>query len=166
MPIDTKVCYEQMATLLAAEADALARLEELLRQEHEVLGQNDVTALERTSSARQEQISALANIEEQRRALCRTQGFTTDAKGLRELIATCDSMGNLSVQLNRCTERATRCRQLNERNGAVVAARLKRVEGLLGILTGRGDEVPTYGPQGSPQGAGSGSRSGRVLGAA
>jgi flagellar biosynthesis/type III secretory pathway chaperone len=164
--MDKRVCYEQLATLLAAEADALARLDELLGQEHGVLGQNDVTALERTSSARQDQISSLASIEDQRRSLCRMQGFAADANGLRDLIASCDSTGNLSALLRKCAERATRCRDLNERNGAVVAARLKRVEGLLGILTGRGDEVPTYGPQGGSQGGSSGTRPGRVLGAA
>jgi flagella synthesis protein FlgN len=162
MPMDPKICHEHLATLLAEESDALARLDELLREEHEVLGKNDVTALERTSCARQDQVASLMRVEEQRRSLCRMHGLTPDPAGLRQLIALCDPTGSLAARLRKCAERAARCRELNDRNGVLVAARLKRVAGMLGILTGRGDPAPTYGPQGGASGA----RPGRVLGAA
>jgi flagellar biosynthesis/type III secretory pathway chaperone len=90
-------------------------------------------------------------------------GFSADRAGLESLIAWCDSQGTLLPRLRDCAERAVRCRDLNDRNGIVVAVRLKRVEGMLGALTGRPSRSDTYGPRGYGR---PGARTGRVLGAA
>ena len=54
-----------------------------------------------------------------------------------------------------------RCRDLNDRNGVMVAARMKRVSELLQALTGRVARAATYGPRG---GYGTRPPSGRMLG--
>ena len=59
-------------------------------------------------------------------------------------------------------KRAGDCRDLNERNGTLVTAKLKRVEGLLGALAGRPSSADTYNSNGSN----APTRPGRVLGAA
>ncbi len=123
---------------------------------------NDVAALNATAVERQERIGALARIEEQRRSLCRMHGHSADLAGLQKLMTWCDPSGSLMSRLRVCADGAARCRDLNDRNGTLVNARLKRVEGLLGVLTGRGQQGPTYGPKG----AYTASRAGRVLGAA
>ena len=65
-------------------------------------------------------------------------------------------------RLRECAQGAARCRDLNDRNGVLVAARLKDVESRLAVLTGRNSQPGTYGPKGA-----SASRlPGRVLGAA
>jgi flagellar biosynthesis/type III secretory pathway chaperone len=69
----------------------------------------------------------------------------------------------LLARLRECAASAVRCRDLNDRNAIVVAARLKRVEGMLDALTGRPTRADTYGPRGY---ANSNGRPGRVLGAA
>jgi flagellar biosynthesis/type III secretory pathway chaperone len=56
--------------------------------------------------------------------------------------------------------RALTCRDLNNRNGVMVAAHLRRVDQRLRALHGRASGAPTYGPRGDL----AGSRSGRVLG--
>ena len=44
--------------------------------------------------------------------------------------------------------RARDCRDLNDRNGVLVGAQIKRVEGLLGAITGTSAEPRAYGPRG------------------
>lgn len=161
--MDPSVCREHLTTLLREESDLLGQLEELLARESRVLETSDIQTLEATTRARQERIGALARIEEQRRSLCALHGFSADRAGLEGLIAWCDPQGTLLPRLRECAERAVRCRDLNDRNGVVVAARLKRVGGMLDTLTGRPTHSDTYGPRGHTN---SNTRPGRVLGAA
>jgi flagella synthesis protein FlgN len=161
--VDHGVCREHLTTLLREESDLLAELERLLAQESSVLETSDIQALERTTRARQERMGALARIEEQRRSLCALHGYSADRAGLEALMAWCDGNGSLLPRLRECAERAVRCRDLNDRNGLLVAARLKRVEGMLDALTGRPARTDTYGPRGYTA---STTRPGRVLGAA
>lgn len=161
--MDPGVCREHLTTLLREESALLGELEELLRRESGVLESSDIQALETTTRARQERVGALTRIEEQRRSLCAAHGFTADRAGLEGLMAWCDGAGTLLPRLRECAERATRCRDLNDRNGIIVAGRLKRVEGMLGALTGRPSRSDTYGPKGYRS---TGTRPGRVIGAA
>src|SRR5690348_9223087 len=161
--MDAGVCREHLATLLREESQHLADLEALLTEESRVLETSNIQALETTTRARQERMGSLAQIEEQRRSLCAMHGFSADRAGLEGLMAWCDSQGGLLSRLRECAERAVRCRDLNDRNGILVAARLKRVEGMLDAITGRPARSDTYGPRGLTS---SGARPGRVLGAA
>jgi flagellar biosynthesis protein FlgN len=161
--VDPGVCREHLAGLLRDESGLLGELEELLTRESRVLETSDVQTLEATTRARQERMGALARIEEQRRSLCAAHGFSADRAGLDGLMAWCDANGSLLPRLRECAERAVRCRDLNDRNGIIVASRLKRVEGMLDALTGRPTRSDTYGPRGYSN---STTRPGRVLGAA
>ena len=161
--MDPGVCREHLTHLLREESELLAELEELLARESRVLETSDIQALESTTRSRQERMGALARIEEQRRSLCALHGFSADRAGLEGLMAWCDGEGSLLPRLRECAERAVRCRDLNDRNGIVVATRLKRVGGMLDALTGRPTRSDTYGPRGYSSSNG---RPGRVLGAA
>jgi flagellar biosynthesis protein FlgN len=160
--MDPDVCREHLAEVLAEEAALLTELHSLLEREYEVLGNRDAVALEKTVLARQERMGALARIEEHRRALCSMHGYSPDYAGLERLLVWCDPQGTLVSRLRECAKRATDCRDLNDRNGTMVQAKLKRVEGLLGALTGRPTRADTYSPNGSTEPT----RPGRVLGAA
>ena len=160
--LDRDVCREHLAEVLAEEAALLGELRTLLEREYEVLGTKDAIAVEKTVLARQERVSALARVEEHRRSLCSLHGYSADYAGLEGLIVWCDPQGTLVSRLRECAKRAADCRDLNERNGTLVAAKLKRVEGLLGALTGRTSSADTYNANGSN----APTRPGRVLGAA
>jgi flagella synthesis protein FlgN len=160
--VDRDVCRDCLDGLLSEESGLLQQLEEILQREHEVLNAKDLAAIDRIARTRQERMGALARTEEQRRALCTTHGESADKSGLDGLMVWCDPRGTLMPRLRECAQRAIRCRDLNDRNGTLVAARLKHVEGLLSALTGRSVEAPTYGPKGSATGR----LPGRVLGAA
>ena len=160
--MDPDVCREHLAEVLAEEAALLTELHSLLQRESEVLDTRDAVALERTILARQERMGALTRIEEQRRTLCSMHGYSPDSLGLERLLVWCDPQGTLVSRLRECARRAADCRDLNDRNGTLVQAKLKRVEGLLSALTGSAAKADTYSPNGST----TPTRPGRVLGAA
>ena len=160
--LDRDVCREHLAEVLAEEAALLGELRTLLEREYEVLGTKDPVAVEQAVLARQERVGALARVEEHRRSLCSLHGYSPDYAGLEGLMLWCDPQGTLVSRLRECAKSAADCRDLNERNGTLVAAKLKRVEGLLGALTGRSSSADTYNANGSN----APTRPGRVLGAA
>ena len=156
------VCREHLAEVLAEEAALLGELRTLLEREYEVLGTKDAIAVEKAVLARQERVGALARLEEHRRSLCSLHGYSADYAGLEGLMVWCDPQGTLVSRLRECAKGAADCRDLNERNGTLVSAKLKRVEGLLGALAGRSSSADTYNANGSN----APTRPGRVLGAA
>ena len=147
--VDAEVCRDHLGLLLTEEIDALRELEDLLLREHDILGAQNVAAIERTALVRQQMMGDLARTEEQRRCLCTMHGYTPDWVGLEQLMQWCDPEGTLLSRLRECARRAIRCRDLNDRNGVLVAARLKHVTGLLDALTGGKSQPVTYGPNGS-----------------
>jgi flagellar biosynthesis protein FlgN len=147
--VDPSACRDHVARLLAEEIHALGEVEQLLNAEHEALVAKNVETLEETAETRRTRIGALVRIEDERRSLCRMLGHSPDASGLQRMMAWCDPQGSLRSQWNERGERAKRCRLLNDRNGALVTARLKRVEGLVDLLTGKASQSQsTYGPRG------------------
>jgi flagellar biosynthesis/type III secretory pathway chaperone len=152
--MDPHICRETLERLLVEETGTLTRLEELLDKEHEYLIANDVDELERAGEARQTCIGALVAIEDERRSLCRMMNVSADASGLDKLLTWCDPSRELKRRWAGCADRAARCRGLNDRNGALVAARLKRVEGMLDVITGRANQPKMYGSKGAYESAG------------
>jgi flagellar biosynthesis/type III secretory pathway chaperone len=159
--LDPDVCREHLGEVLTEEATLLAELRGLLDHEYEVLSSKDAVALEKTILARQEKVGSLARLEEHRRSLCSLHGYSPDYSGLERVLIWCDPRGTLVSRLRECARLAAECRDLNERNGTMVAVKLKRVEGLLGSLE-RPASADTY----SANGSAAPTRPGRVLGAA
>ena len=157
--MEVTACRDALESLLSIEVSTLAELAGLLDREHGLLVANDVETLEAAMEQRQVSVGKLLTAEEERRNLCRMHGRGVDAAGVGQLMAWCDPHGTLKARWEECAKGAARCRELNDRNGALVMARMKRVESLLGVLTGQPQETATYGPKG----AHASGRSGRVL---
>jgi flagellar biosynthesis/type III secretory pathway chaperone len=146
---DLEVCREHLGSLLTEEVDALRELEDVLNREYDVLGAKNIAAIERTALVRQQMMIDLAGTEEQRRSLCAMHGYSPDWLGLEGLMSWCDPQGTLLSRLRDCAQLATRCRDLNHKNGTLVAARLRQVEEMLSALTGGANQAVTYGPKGA-----------------
>lgn len=157
--MEVAACREALASILSQEVASLHELAGLLDREHELLVANDVDNLERVMEERQQSVGRLLRAEDERRSLCRAHGREPDAIGTEQLMKWCDPRGTLRSQWAECASGATRCRELNDRNGALVVARMKRVETLLTAITGKSQEPQTYGPKGGYAGP----RAGRVL---
>ena len=146
--MDAALTRDTLGRLLVEENGALAEFERLLNEEHGALRSRDIDALERLAESRQASVVTLLKIEDERRSLCSMLGFDTDLSGLSKLIAWCDPTRSLAKRYEECASRARRCRDLNDRNGVLVGAQIKRVEGLLGAITGTASEPRSYGPRG------------------
>jgi len=157
--LEAQTCREALASLIDQEVSALTELAGLLDREHGLLVANDVNTLEGVMNERQETVGRLLRAEDERRSLCRMHGRDSDAAGIENLMAWCDPQGSLKSKWADCAKGAARCRELNDRNGILVNARMKRVETLLGALTGGNQDAQTYGPKG----AYNNTRPGRVL---
>ena len=139
---------DTLGRLLAEENAALGEFASLLDKEHGALRSRDIDALETLAESRQASVVKLLKIEEERRSLCSMLGYDTDLTGLARLIAWCDPGRTLARPYEECATRARDCRNLNNRNGILVGAQIKRVEGLLGAMTGASSEPRAYGPRG------------------
>ena len=141
-------CREKLGNLIKDESLALNELSTLLDREHGLLEANDVVALEGATRERQRCVARIVRADEERRALCRDMGRPVDLQGLEDLLRWCDPKGSLAGSWALCSEAATQARSRNDRNGALVAARLKHVQARLGTLIAGRREAGTYGPKG------------------
>ena len=146
--MDAALTRDTLARLLAEENAALGEFAGLLDKEHGALRGRDIDALEALADARQASVVKLLKVEEERRSLCSMLGYDTDLAGLAKLIAWCDPARTLVKRYDEYATRARDCRDLNTRNGVLVGAQIKRVEGLLGAMTGASAEPRAYGPRG------------------
>lgn len=136
--MDASLCREHLENLLTEESVTLGRLEALLTKEYELIAGNDAEALDSTSTERQEYVGTLMRIEDERHSLCRAHGMSGDRVGLKKLAGWCDPQRTLQSRWSESNAKILHCRTLNDRNGALVTNRLKRVEGLLDMLNGAG----------------------------
>ncbi len=148
--MEPQACRQELATILAEEAAALAELASFLEREHGyLLSANEVTALESAIRERQRTVARVIRADEQRAALCRQLGHTADGRGLQKVLRWCDTGGALAAEWVRCRAAAARCRALNDRNSALAGARLRHVQARLAALfLGRGEAV-SYGKRGA-----------------
>lgn len=144
--MEAHACREQFNRHLSDESALLTLLEQQLRREHELLVANDIEGLENAGSARQQTVARLLRLDDERRDLCRLRNLPQDAAGLATLLSWCDPTGSLATAQAQCATQAQRCREQNERNGALVTARLNRVNGMLGMIA-PGNPASTYQPR-------------------
>ena len=142
--MDAAACREHLHKLIDAELAELAALSELLEREHGLLANGDLPALDAAMRERQRCIGRILRVDEERRLLCRNLSHPEDAAGLRRLMSWCDPTGALARRWTQCTDAAARCRILNDRNGALVSARLKHVQQRLSALVSTGRQGVTY----------------------
>lgn len=147
--MDPRLCREQLERLVTDEARLMGELEKLLVTEYDVLLKNELAALETASEARQQCMGALLQIQDERVALLRMHGYSNDPAGINRLLDWCDPGKSLKARWSACLELAARCRQSNDRNAALVAARMQRVAGLLEVIVGPGQRAAVYSASGS-----------------
>jgi flagellar biosynthesis/type III secretory pathway chaperone len=134
--MDATLCRDHLQRLLTEEASALQSLEALLEQEYQYITSDNIEALDSTGAERDACIGNLLQIDAERLSLCRGAGRDADKVGLLSLITWCDQRGQLQRSWQANAARILQTRNLNDRNGALVNNRLKRVEGMLDALNG------------------------------
>jgi flagellar biosynthesis/type III secretory pathway chaperone len=136
---------------VAEESQLLAELESLLQTEHAMLHQDDIDALERIGRARQHCVQQLSHIDRERIDVCRRLSLGEGRPALARLHAWGDPSGALERRWLANLDVARRCRDVNDGNGAIVAAKLARVRHTLGALRGAAPP-PVYSAKGARYG--------------
>ena len=142
--MDAAECRERMSRLIAEESSGLTELSALLEHEHSLLAIGDVVSLEAAINERQRCVGRISRIDDERRAMCNALNLSLDATGLEKLLRWCDPEGALAGRWAECAAAATRCRMLNDRNGALVSTQLQHVRARLGTLLQSTRETLTY----------------------
>lgn len=138
--------------ILSEEARWLAELEGLLQRETQVLQGDDVAAIQTIGGARHRCVERLTGLDAERADLCRMLSFGSGPGALHKLLSWADPQASLQQQWQSNLQVARRCRELNDRNGAIVSVKLGRVRQILGKL--RGTPAPSvYGPKAARHGA-------------
>lgn len=150
---------------IAAELSAFESFAGLLETEHEALLAGDVDAVARIASTKGEKVALLSALSERRLAALRKAGFPASRKGMAQWLLLAGEVAvPVSGQWNRLLETASRAQQLNERNGALIQARLAFNQAALAQLRGAGKPAElAYGPDGTTR---LGAAAGRDLGRA
>ena len=135
--------------VLGDETRLLDELEQLLARESDVVRGTDASAIENIGGTRHQCVSALTRLDAERMGTCRMLSYPANRDGFERLLAWCDPGNELRNRWQRNLQGARRCKDLNDRNGAVVALKLGQVRQLLSTLRGGTPGNQTYGRQGT-----------------
>ena len=122
--------------LLTEESTQLGRLHEVLQSEADVLRGEDVGAIERIGQRRHDSTTVLTRLDAERRELCRLLPLENGRGSIDQLLSWCDADGELQRLWQANLALARRCREHNDRNGAVVTVKLSHIQKLLAGLRG------------------------------
>jgi flagellar biosynthesis/type III secretory pathway chaperone len=151
MSVQRDDIHQHLTRILAEERRLLGELESVLRRESDILRGDDAQAIEHIGDSRHGYIDTLSKLDAERADTCRMLSFGTGPSGLAQLYAWADPTQGLRQGWNTNLELARRCKALNDRNGAIVIAKLGRVQQLLGKLRGT-TPPPVYSARGSRYG--------------
>jgi flagellar biosynthesis/type III secretory pathway chaperone len=144
--------HVHVGRILADESGLLGELEGLLSKETDILRGDDVAAIERIGFTRHRCVDALARLEAERADVCRMLSYGVGRAAFEQLLTWCDRAQTLRQRWLANLEAARRCKEINDRNGALVSAKLVRVQKLLTAIRGTAPP-PVYSARGSRHGA-------------
>jgi flagella synthesis protein FlgN len=137
---------QHLNRILTDEGRLIAELERLLQQEVEILQGEDADQIARIGAVRHRCVEALMRLEDERADLTRMLSFGDGRGAIERLLAWCDEDGSLKTRWQANLDIARRCKDINDRNGAIVGARLRRVQAVLAAM--RGSAPMVYGAGG------------------
>ena len=144
--------HQTLTRILSEEAGLLGELEAILQRETEVLCGEDAAAIQRIGGNRHRCVYTLSRLDAERTDTCRMLSFGSGRGALERLFEWADPSAALRLQWQSNLELARRCKGLNDQNGAIVAAKLGRVQQLLGKLRGA-TPPPVYSAKGARYGS-------------
>ncbi len=149
MTIRPEDLSQLLGRILTDESRLLSELEQVLSREADVVRGDDPRAIENIGAARHHCIDSLMRLDAERTAACRMLSLGNGPDGLHRLLAWCDHDQTLRQRWEANLQIARRCKELNERNGAVVTLKLGQVRQRLATIRGS-SAAPAYGRQGLP----------------
>jgi flagellar biosynthesis protein FlgN len=139
---------QHLSRLLTEESQLLVQLQVVLEHETAIVSGEDADAIARIGSNRQNCVDALSRLGQERNDTSRMLSFGADQDGLNQMFDWADPSRALRARWVNNLALARQCKALNDRNGAIVAAKLGHVRQLLQNL--RGTSAPAvYSPRAS-----------------
>ncbi|HTP39366.1 MAG TPA: flagellar protein FlgN [Steroidobacteraceae bacterium] len=130
--------------ILGEERVLLGELGRLLEEERQVLKEAAPEAIERVGATRQRCVEALSRLDAERSDACKLLSYGTGRTGFEKLLDALGPAAGLRERWHANLELARHCRELNDRNGALVSAKLNFVQKQLSVLRGTAPP-PVYG---------------------
>jgi flagellar biosynthesis/type III secretory pathway chaperone len=152
MSVQRDDVQQHLRRILDEEAQLLVQLEQVLQQETEILCGEDSDAIANIGANRHACVDRLTRLDVERADSCRMLSFGSGPAAFERLLAFADQRGALRAQWTANLVVVRRCKRLNDQNGAIVAAKLHRVQQLLGKLRGS-SPPPVYSPRGARYGS-------------
>jgi flagella synthesis protein FlgN len=149
MSIRPEDLRQHLERVLVDESGLLTELEQVLTREADVVGGDDPNAIENIGAARHHCIESLMRLDAERVTACRMLSFGTGPDAIERLLSSCDHDRTLRRRWQENLQIARRCKELNERNGAVVTLKLGQVRQRLATMRGS-SAAPAYGRHGLP----------------
>jgi len=140
---------QHLDRVLSDETTLLTELEQVLAREADVVRGDDPKAIENIGAARHHCIDSLMRLDAERTTACRMLSLGSGPEGLERLLSWCDQGQGLRRLWLSNLEIARRCKDLNDRNGAVVKLKLGQVRDRLATMRGS-SAAPIYGRHGLP----------------
>jgi flagellar biosynthesis/type III secretory pathway chaperone len=151
MSVQRSEVYQHLDHILTEEGRLLTELEQLLQQETQSLQSDDLEAIRRIGGERHRRVELLTRLDSERADSCRMLSFGSGAAALQKLLQWVDPSAQLQQRWHANLELARRCKEHNDRNGAIVSVKLGRVRRMLAKLRGS-PPPPVYGRKGSREG--------------
>jgi flagella synthesis protein FlgN len=139
---------DSLEILLKQECRALAQLLGTLNEEHQALLRHDMTALDRASNKKQQQVIHLENLARDRDFALRQHGLAAGHEGIEHSLRQ-QPRSIAQASWKELQTLLTRCRQQNLVNGGMVEISQRHVKRTLSLLHGQSPEPQTYGPSGA-----------------
>jgi len=149
MSIRPEDLRQLLRRVLEDESGLLSQLEQVLAREADVVRGDDPHSIENIGAARHHCIDSLMRLDAERTSACRMLSFGVGPDGIDRLLAWCDPDRTLRGRWESNLQIARRCKDLNERNGAVVTLKLGQVRQRLATMRGS-NAAPVYGRHGVP----------------
>jgi flagellar biosynthesis/type III secretory pathway chaperone len=140
---------QQFRDTLQQEQEWIARLNEALLREQEVLSKREMDAIETVVAQKEEALGQLAKLAEQRLALLAKAGYGGEKVDFDAFIAADDS-GQLADMWQQLKEGLQQCQQQNQQNGMLLESSRQQAQQMLSILLGQdGSRGELYDEHGS-----------------
>jgi flagellar biosynthesis/type III secretory pathway chaperone len=152
MSVQPHDVQQHLDRVLTEEGRLLGELEGVLHLETDVLRGEDTDAIASVGNSRHRYVDNLTRLDAERGSTCRMLSFGSGPDAMARLLAWADPSGQLQRQWSRNLDIARRCKRINDQNGAIVTAKLGRVQQLLGKLRGV-NTPPVYSARGARYGA-------------
>ncbi len=136
MSLDRADVRRHLEQMLTEESGLLATLQSVLETETAIVSGEDAAAIANIGSNRQRCVDRLFQLGQERSQTSHMLSFGSDPAGLEHMFEWADPSRQLRNRWSVNLELARCCKALNDRNGAIVAAKLDHVQQLLQKLRG------------------------------